>query len=99
MKAMLNVINDLKLKRGDLVRVTFKNGNMEDVKIKDINFNCRQVRDNHLVTTLTISDTKYYYDLLVSTSIEVLERSNRSKKVILDNNKQFQGRLEWLNSH
>lgn len=99
MKAMLNVINNLKLKRGDLVRITFRNGDVEDVKIKDINFHNRQGRNNKSDIVLNISDDAYYYDLFKTVSIEVLERSKRSKKVVLDDNKQFQGYLEWINLH
>ena len=90
-KELYKTIKNLMFKRGDIIKATFKNGDIEEIKIKNIQFSIKQGKNNilHDNFNIVVDDNKYVWNIYKIKSIEILNRNNKSKNILLNNNKQF----------
>ena len=90
-KELYKTIKNLMLKRGDTIKATFKNGDIEEIKIKNIQFSIKQGKNNilHDNFNIVVANNNYVWNIYKIKSIEILNRSNKSKNILLNNNKQF----------
>ncbi len=90
-KELYKTIKNLMFKRGDIIKATFKNGDIEEIKIKNIQFSIKQGKNNilHDNFNIVVDNNKYVWNIYKIKSIEILNRNNKSKNILLNNNKQF----------
>lgn len=90
-KELYKTIKNLMFKRGDIIKATFKNGDIEEIKIKNIQFSIKQGKNNilHDNFNIVVDNNNYVWNIYKIKSIEILNRSNKSKNILLNNNKQF----------
>lgn len=92
----LEAVKNLKLKRGDKVRIKFLNGQVIEVKVVRLGFVRRQAYNNRLEELFYLEDNnKDAWDLFNAHTIQVLERSTRSKKLLTEGMKQFNDALAF----
>lgn len=78
-------INELKIKSGDIVQCTFNDGSVELVQVKQINYVKKFTCDNRFIHTFTLVDKVYKYNIFNMLDIKIVNRSHKSKKVLIEN--------------
>lgn len=92
----LKAVQDLQLKKGDQVRIKFLDGEDVKVRVERVGYMSRQTVNNKMIERFYIEDqTSFAWDLYKAVSIQVLSRNPRSKKVLTENMKQFNGAVTY----
>ena len=92
----LKAVQDLQLKKGDLVRIKFLDGEDVKVRVERVGYMSRQTVNNKMIERFYIEDqTSFAWDLYKAVSIQVLSRNPRSKRVLTENMKQFNGAVAY----
>lgn len=92
----LKAVQDLQLKKGDLVRIKFLDGEDVKVRVERVGYMSRQTVNNKMIERFYIEDqTSNAWDLYKAVSIQVLSRNPRSKRVLTENMKQFNGAVAY----
>lgn len=82
---LLLLIDQLKLRSGDLVQCEFVDGNVILVQVNYINYCRRFERDHTFTHRFELVDKYCKYDVFTMKDIKIINRSHRSKKLLISN--------------